>query len=208
MRVKICGITNSEDALVSIKNGADALGFVFYRKSPRYISPKKAREIVRLLPKPIIKIGVFVDSRQKTIKQIAKFCSLNMLQFHGAQTPEFCSRFTGYKVIKAFRVKDRINLKKVLRYKVFAYLFDTYIKSKPGGTGTKFNWELLRQTGNFKRPVFLSGGLNQNNCREAIRIVRPAWVDVSSSLEKKPGRKDHEKIKSFIQQVRLFKKKR
>ncbi|MFZ2603018.1 MAG: phosphoribosylanthranilate isomerase [Candidatus Omnitrophota bacterium] len=202
VKVKICGITNSEDALVSVESGADALGFVFYKKSPRYISPKKAKEIVKLLPKSIIKIGVFVNNRQKTIKQIAKFCSLDMLQFHGAQSPEFCLRFIGYKVIKAFRIKDKINFKKVLRYKVFAYLFDTYTKSKPGGTGKKFNWKLFKHAGNFKHPVFLSGGLNQKNCIKAIRIVKPAWVDISSSVEKKPGQKDHDKIKSFIQQVK------
>lgn len=206
VKVKICGITNLQDALSSLNNGADAIGFVFYKKSPRYISPKKAKEIVKLLPKPIIKIGVFVNNRQKAIKQIAKFCSLDMLQFHGAQSPEFCLRFTGYRVIKAFRIKDKINLKKVLRYKVFAYLFDTYTKSMPGGTGIKFNWKLLRQASNFKKPVFLSGGINQKNCIKAIRIVKPDWVDVSSSLEKKPGQKDHDKVKKFIQKVRLEKR--
>lgn len=206
VKVKICGITNLQDALSSLNNGADAIGFVFYKKSPRYISPKKAKEIVKLLPKPIIKIGVFVNNRQKAIKQIAKFCSLDMLQFHGAQSPEFCLRFTGYRVIKAFRIKDKINLKKVLTYKVFAYLFDTYTKSMPGGTGIKFNWKLLRQAGNFKKPVFLSGGINQKNCIKAIRIVKPDWVDVSSSLEKKPGQKDHDKVKKFIQKVRLEKR--
>ncbi len=202
VKVKICGITNLKDAQEAIKAGADALGFVFYKKSPRYILPQKARAIIRQLPKQVIKAGVFVNTEEKTIKDIAKLCRLDILQFHGDESPEFCKKFKGYKVIKAFRVKDKINFKKILKYRTFACLFDAYIKSKIGGTGKKFNWRLLAHLDKIKRPVFLSGGLTAGNVKEAIRIINPAWVDVSSSLEIKPGQKDHKKIREFIKAVR------
>lgn len=197
-KVKICGITNLEDARASVGTGADALGFVFYKKSPRYITPQKARDIIKQIPKNIIKVGVFVNARQSLIKHIAKFCGLDILQFHGNESPEFCKKFKGYKVIKAFRVKNKIDLKNILRYRTFAYLFDTFVKSKIGGTGKRFNWHELTYLNNIDRPIFLSGGLNEKNVKEAIKCIRPSWVDVSSSVEIKPGQKDHKKIKAFI----------
>lgn len=197
-KVKICGITNLEDARVSISAGCNALGFVFYKKSPRYITPQKARDIIKQIPKNIIKVGVFVNARERIIKQIAKFCGLDILQFHGNESPEFCKKFKGYKVIKAFRVKNKIDLKNILRYRTFAYLFDTFVKSKIGGTGKRFNWHFLTHLDNIDRPIFLSGGLNEKNVKEAIKCIRPSWVDVSSSVEIRPGQKDHKKIQAFI----------
>ena len=202
VKVKICGITNLEDARVSADAGCDALGFVFYKKSPRYISPKRAGDIIKSLPPHIIKIGIFVNAQEQTIKRIAKKCSLNMLQFHGSESPEFCERFRGYKIIKAFRINGAIDIKTVSRYQTFAYLFDTFSKSKVGGTGKRFNWKLIRHIRNIKRPVFLSGGLNVKNVKEAIKSVRPDWVDVSSSVEIKLGKKDHKKVKKFIDTVK------
>ncbi|MDD5505174.1 MAG: phosphoribosylanthranilate isomerase [Candidatus Omnitrophica bacterium] len=199
VKVKICGITNLEDALASLFSGASALGFVFYKKSPRYISPLKARNISRILPKKISRVGVFVDEDARTVKKLARFCGLDMLQFHGRETPVYCRKFKGYKVIKAFSVKQEPDLAKISEYKGCAWLFDTYTKGSSGGTGKKFNWNLLRNTVKMKHPVFLSGGLTARNVAGAIKLLRPDWVDASSGLESMPGKKDHKKIKRFIQ---------
>jgi len=202
VKIKICGITNWEDAVASVASGCDALGFVFYKKSPRYISPKNAQKIIGLLPENILKVGIFVNAQEKTIKDITRYCNLNALQFHGDESVQFCDKFKNYKIIKAFRVKDKINFKNIKQYKIFAYLFDTFIKSKIGGTGKKFDWNLLKQLKGTKRPIFLSGGLNEKNVAEAIKYLRPSWVDVSSSLESRPGKKDPKKIRKFIEAVR------
>jgi phosphoribosylanthranilate isomerase len=202
VKVKICGITNLEDALAAYFSKADAIGFVFYKKSPRYINPKKARNIARILPKDIIKVGVFVDEKEKRIKSIAKMCGLDMLQFHGSESPKFCKRFKGYKIIKAFRIKDKLELAQLGKYNTFALLFDTYSKNRVGGTGKKFNWNLLREKGKIKKVVFLSGGLNTGNINAALKAVNPQWIDVSSSVELRPGKKDHKKIRSFIKKVK------
>jgi phosphoribosylanthranilate isomerase len=202
VKAKICGITNLKDALASTSAGCDALGFVFYRKSPRYISPKKAEAIIKNLPPHIIKIGVFVNAKERTIKRIAKLCSLDMLQFHGKESPAFCQKFADYRIIKAFRVKNCINFENILKYRTFAYLFDTFIASKAGGTGKKFDWRLVNHIGKLKDPVFLSGGLTKVNVKQAIEAVRPHWVDVSSSVEIRPGKKSHKKIREFIKEVK------
>lgn len=196
VKVKICGITNIKDAIISVDAGCDALGFLFYKKSPRYIAPERVREIIRNLPGNVTKIGVFVNAGEKHIKNIAKICNLDILQFHGNESAEFCRKFKGYKIIKGFRVKKKIDLAKILRYKTFAYLFDTFSRSKFGGTGRIFDWSLLSD---IKHPIFLSGGLNAYNVNEAIRKVNPAWVDASSTLEVAPGKKDPKKVRKFIQ---------
>ena len=160
VKVKICGITNLEDALASLFSGADAVGFVFYKKSARYISPLKAGNISRILPKKIARVGVFVDEDIETVRKIARLCHLDMLQFHGGESAEYCRKFKGYKIIKAFPVKGELDLAKISEYKGCACLFDTYSKGKAGGTGRKFNWNLLRNLYKIKRPIFLSGGFN------------------------------------------------
>ncbi|MDD4939378.1 MAG: phosphoribosylanthranilate isomerase [Candidatus Omnitrophica bacterium] len=198
VKVKICGITNLEDAQASANAGCDALGFVFYKKSPRYILPEKAAGIIRKLPGTVMKIGVFVNAREKTIRRIIKRCGINILQFHGRESIEFCRRFKDYKIIKAFRMRGRMDPRQILRYKTFAYLFDAFMESKPGGTGKNFNWKLVRHIDGITRPVFLSGGLSSGNVKKAIEVVRPEWVDVSSSVEIKPGKKDHKKVREFI----------
>ena len=201
VKVKICGITNLEDALNAIDAGCDALGFVFYKKSPRYIEPKRAKEIIEKLPEKILKIGVFVNEKEKSIRSIANLCKLDMLQFHGNESPEFCQKFGGFRVIKAFRVKDKIDLSEILRYNTFAYLFDAFVKSKRGGTGKRFNWGLLRPLAGIRQQIFLSGGINANNAKRAIQVVWPDWIDVSSSVEIRPGKKDQTKVKEFIEAV-------
>ena len=198
VKVKICGITNLEDALAALFSGADAIGFVFYRKSPRFIEPLKARNISRILPKKILRVGVFVNDKEKTVKKIAKLCNLDMLQFHGNEPAVYCDKFKGYKVIKAFRVKNEINLEEISKYKVFGCLFDTFSKERAGGTGKKFNWNLLKNIDKIDGQVFLSGGLTEENVKSAIKKLRPDWVDVSSAVELKPGKKDHKKIQKFI----------
>ncbi len=203
VKVKICGITNLEDAKASAGAGCDGVGFVFYKKSPRYIVPERARDIIKRLSPHLIKIGVFVNGREKTIKRIAKLCGLNILQFHGNESLKFCSKFKDYKIIKAFRIKNKINPQKIIKYKTFAYLFDTFVESKVGGTGKNFDWNLVRHIDGITRPVFLSGGLTASNVRKAIEIVQPDWVDVSSSVEIRPGKKDYRKVRNFIKAAKL-----
>ncbi|MFH1414168.1 MAG: phosphoribosylanthranilate isomerase [Candidatus Omnitrophota bacterium] len=202
VRVKICGITNSQDAENSIQAGSNALGFVFYRNSPRYITPDKASAIIQGLPKKIKKIGVFVNAREDSIRRIARVCRLDMLQFHGNQSAEFCRKFRNYKVIKAFRIKDKIETDKISEYLTYAYMFDAFRKNKFGGTGKKFNWNLLKSIDKIKRVIFLSGGLTERNVARAIKAVQPDWVDVSSAVEIRPGKKDHRKLKKFIRAVK------
>jgi phosphoribosylanthranilate isomerase len=210
VKVKICGITNLEDALASFFAGAAALGFVFYKKSPRYIRPNKAENISRILPKRIKRVGVFVNEKVAAVKKIAKLCGLDMLQFHGQESYSYCQKFKGYKIIKAFRIAKLEDLDEVSQYKTFAYLFDSFSHTQAGGTGKKFNWKILAQSAriepvkvspgeSIKPIVFLSGGLTAGNLRQAVKLLKPDWVDVSSSLESRPGKKDHQKIKRFIQ---------
>jgi phosphoribosylanthranilate isomerase len=199
IKVKICGITNLKDALDSVAAGCDAIGFVFYKKSPRYINPLKAREIAAKLPQRIIKIGVFVNDTKRNIVKIAKVCRLDMIQFHGHESAQFCRKFRDYKIIKAFRIKDSINKKEVSRYKTFAYLFDTFNKFTAGGTGNSFDWEIISKIDWIKKKVFLSGGLNEHNLQKATKIVQPDWLDVSSSVEERIGKKDKHKLERFIQ---------
>ncbi len=201
-KVKICGITNLEDALAALFYKADALGFVFFKKSPRYITLAKAANISRILPKKILRVGVFVNANEAQVKKIARRCGLNILQFHGKESPEFCLRFKGYKVVKAFRVGENIDLRTIAEYKTYAYLFDAFVKGRAGGTGKRFDWNLLKKLDKIKRPVFLSGGLNSGNIRRALQLARTDWVDLSSGVESSLGKKDHKKIKNFIAKIK------
>jgi phosphoribosylanthranilate isomerase len=202
VRVKICGITNLADALYSFFSGADALGFVFYKKSPRYIQPRRAQAICGILPKKILRVGVFVDEDVTTVKRIAKLCHLDMLQFHGQESNSYCQKFKGYKIIKAFRIGKKEDLDEIFEYNTFAYLFDSFSKAQAGGSGKKFNWKILAQSARIEPIVFVSGGLTTSNVHQAVKLLKPDWVDASSSLELKPGKKDHQKINRFIQAVK------
>lgn len=196
-KVKICGITNLKDALAAAKLGADAIGFVF-AKSPRRITPEKARDIVLKLPWRLVRIGVFVNERPETVNRIARSCGLDLVQLHGDETPSYCKKIYP-RVIKAVRVKSGKDLDKISDYKVTAILLDTYSKGKYGGTGKTFDWSLAKKVKRFKVPVILSGGLNEKNISDAVREVRPYAVDVSSGVESSPGRKNAKKMKKVIE---------
>lgn len=188
MKVKICGITNHEDAQKAMYYGAYAAGFIFHKKSPRYVSPSKARKLIEALPPFIVPVGVFVDLKEKAVRDICQFTRIRTVQFHGEETPLYCKRFTDYKIIKAFRVNDMFDPVGVRKYKVDAYLFDTYQENVIGGTGKTFNWEVLKGH-KFEKPVILSGGLTAENVADAIGSVNPYAVDVSSGVEKTPESK-------------------
>lgn len=201
VKVKICGITNLTDALSAQNLGANALGFVFYPKSSRYILPEAAQKIISQLNKKIKKIGVFVNADPASVKKTAGICRLDMLQFHGDETPDFCRKFNKYKVIKAFRIKNEDSLKDIEKYPVDYYLFDTFKKDSFGGTGSNFNWDILKGLKTSK-PFFLSGGLNPKNIIRALKAARADWVDVSSGVEAKPGIKDKKLLRDFIDKAR------
>lgn len=202
VKVKICGITNLKDALYAVSHGADALGFVFYKSSPRYIRPENASAIIRQLPKSVKRVGVFVNARESTIRKVAGNLKLDMLQLHGNESEVFCSRFKGFKVIKAFRVKRKINIADLSKYDVWAYLFDTFVRSKFGGTGKRFDLQLLNCIKYLRKTIFLSGGLDPEYVSKALKRFPAEWVDASSSLEIYPGKKDPQKVRRFIRNAK------
>jgi phosphoribosylanthranilate isomerase len=196
-RVKICGITNLADAQAAVEAGADALGFIFYEKSPRFVSLKTAAEISKQLPPFIMRAGVFVDAPEDFVLRAIGECGLTLLQFHGDEPPEFCTQF-GLMSMKAFRIRDAESLKKIPDYQTDAYLLDAFSSTTLGGTGERFDWDLAVAAQKFGKPVFLAGGLTPENVADAVRKVRPFGVDVSSGVESAPGKKDHAKVKAFI----------
>jgi len=204
-KIKVCGITNLEDALCAARCGAYFLGFIFYKKSKRYVSPAKAASIIKALPKKIIKVGVFVNEKLEIVKKIAKVCGLDLLQFHGDETPAYLNGFRGYKIIKVVRVKDEASLEHLKKYPCSIFLFDTFKKDKFGGTGEIFDWGFLKSLKALKKPFIVSGGLSPENVGLLVRQVRPFGVDVSSGVEISPGKKDHQLIKKFIDAVRQIK---
>ncbi len=199
MHIKICGITNIEDALAAVDYGADALGFVFYPASPRYVSPQTAREITSFLPPFVTTIGVFVNEEESKIKEIMKYAGINVLQLHGDEPPEMCSIW--HKVIRALRVKDLIDLKPLAACSVSAFLLDAYSSGQFGGTGQIFNWDIAVEAKRYGH-IILSGGLNPDNIEKAIKWVRPYAVDVSSGIEAEKGKKNLKKMKLFIERAR------
>ncbi len=201
-RVKVCGITRREDALRAADLGVDALGFVFYPPSPRFIRPEEAAEIIRALPPFVARVGVFVDRPAAEIHSIASECALTAVQLHGKEAPDFCERFR-VKVIKAFRVRDGRLPPEIDQYRTDAILLDTYQEGIPGGTGTPFSWEAARKAKPYGR-IILAGGLDCGNVREAMEAVRPYAVDVSSGVEEAPGRKDAKRMAEFVNKVKAF----
>jgi phosphoribosylanthranilate isomerase len=202
MIIKICGITRKEDALAAVDAGADMLGFVFWKKSKRYVEPVRVRDIINELPPSVKKVGVFVDENEKAVWDLAEDLGLDALQFHGNETAPYCALFKDlFKVIKAFRVKDRESLIPIHNYQTDYYMLDTYTEAAPGGTGTAFDWKVIKDF-EFLKPVILSGGLTPENVARAIREVSPFGVDVSSGVESSPGKKDAELIRRFITNAR------
>jgi phosphoribosylanthranilate isomerase len=197
VKVKICGITNTPDALAAAEAGADAVGFVFYQGSPRFVTPPKVASIVREMPQFIMRVGLFVNAPEDEVVRAISECGLNLLQFHGDEPPEYCLQF-GLMSMKAFRVKDADSLKILPEYPTDAWLLDAYSPNQLGGTGHNFNWDLAVEAHKLGRPVFLAGGLTPENVAEAVRRVRPYGVDVSSGVESAPGKKDAAKVKAFV----------
>lgn len=201
VKVKICGITNLADAQAAVEAGADLLGFVFYEKSPRHVTVRTAREIVRQLPPSVAKVGVFVNAPDELITQALGECGLNVLQFHGEEAPADCVKF-GVMSMKAFRVRDAESLRALPAYPTDAWLLDAYTADVRGGTGATFNWDLAVEAVKFGRPIFLAGGLTADNVAEAVRRVRPFAVDVSSGVEIAQGKKDHAMVRTFVTTVK------
>jgi len=200
-KIKICGITNLDDARAAADFGADALGFVFFKNSPRAISPQKAAAIIAKLPVFITTVGVFVDESRTEIQKIVGETGIDIIQLHGDESPESC--LLPRRVIKGVRVKSLESLEPLKRYQglVAAFLLDTYASQMPGGTGQVFNWDIAVEAKNFGR-IILAGGLTQENISEAIRRVKPYAVDVSSGVELEKGKKDHTKMKLFIERAK------
>lgn len=200
-KIKICGITNYDDARAAVDFGADALGFVFFRESPRNISPEKAAVIISKLPVFITTVGVFVDEPVENIQKVVDQTGLEVIQLHGDEPPESCR--LSRRVIKGIRVKSLESLEPLKSYRdlVSAFLLDTFAPHMLGGTGQVFNWDIAIEAKAFGR-IILAGGLTPENISEAIRKVRPYAVDVSSGVELVKGKKDHQKMRLFIERAK------
>ena len=202
-RVKICGITNVEDARFAVEMGADALGFNFYKKSPRVITPERVRDIVSELPPFVTAVGVFVNERRETIERIANVASLGALQLHGDETPEFCKEFSR-PVVRVLRVGETLVAGQIEPYAeagVTTFLLDKAKEGFYGGTGETFDWRAAVFAKSYGR-VILAGGMTPDNVREGIESVSPYAVDTSSGVESESGRKDHAKVKAFIENAK------
>lgn len=196
IRVKICGITNAQDARDAIALGADALGFIF-ADSPRKITVREARPIIESLPPFISCVGLFVNEYVERVREVCGLCGIHTIQLHGDEPPEYLSDLTGYKIIKAFRVQDKSVLDTFKDYPVDAFLLDGYTEDKMGGTGTVFPWKIAREAKRFGQ-IIIAGGLTPENVADAVTIAQPYAVDVSSGVEKSAGKKDKELMRKFI----------
>ncbi|XCN74782.1 MAG: phosphoribosylanthranilate isomerase [Candidatus Electrothrix aestuarii] len=207
IRIKMCGITNLEDATAAVDAGVDALGFIFYEKSPRNIDPEVARIIIEQLPPFVSTVGVFVDRKRQEVEEIIRFCRLGYAQLHGQESPKYCERLTRFaapcQVIKALRVGEHLQASDITPYNdhVKGFLLDTYQKGVKGGTGQRFDWSLIQGL-KLQRDFILAGGLDAESVREAVENVSPYALDVNSGVEASPGQKDYSLIKKFIRQVR------
>jgi phosphoribosylanthranilate isomerase len=195
VKVKICGITNLEDALLCEKLGADALGFIFYDKSKRYLEPKTADDIIKKLSPFTLKVGVFVNETPENINVISNLAGLNLVQLHGDETPKQMAEIN-LPTIKSFRVSDDFDFNILNDYKNCYFLFDSYSISEYGGTGKTFNWNIIPE--NLKCKIILSGGISSTNIKRIINEVNPYAVDVSSSVEEYSGKKNEIKLKEFF----------
>jgi phosphoribosylanthranilate isomerase len=201
--VKICGITNLDDALAAVHAGADALGFNFYRPSPRYITPQQARKIIDQLPDSILTAGVFVNEELNTVRAIANEASLRALQLHGDESAEYCRGLgADFYVIKTFAVSDSFDVQALAPYNVEAIMLDTKHNNLRGGTGRVFDWSVAVRVAPTIPKLFLAGGLSPENVENAVEIVRPFAVDACSALEDRPGKKNEERMRVFVNAVR------
>lgn len=202
-RVKICGITNLDDAAAAAGYGADAIGFIFWERSPRYINEKAASRILKETAPFITAVGVFVNETTDKIRAVIKETGINCVQLHGDEPPESCEDLAadGVKVIKAFRVREKKDIQGLIAYPASAYLLDTYREGMMGGTGETFNWDIAVEA-KKSGTIILSGGLTPENVSEAVKRVGPYAVDVSSGVEISPGRKDPDKVRRFIKEAK------
>ena len=205
VKVKICGMTNLKDVKVAVDGGVDAVGFIFYKKSPRSVTMQAVRKIVLELPPFVDSVGVFVNETAEQINKIADRCNLDRVQLHGNESPTFCKKIRR-RVIKAIRVKDIQSLKKLSDYPVSSFLLDTFSEDQYGGTGKVFDWNLAYPAKRYG-PIILAGGLTPNNVRQAIQRILPYWVDVCSGVESQPGIKYHKKMQIFLKNVKAERKK-
>ncbi len=201
MKVKICGITNIEDANLSYNLGADVIGFIFYKKSKRYIQPNKAKEIINNLPVFVLKVGVFVNESAEEINKISKEIKLNIIQLHGEESPEIISEIDP-PVIKAFRVGENFDYSILEKYKNCSFLLDALDEKEYGGTGQMFNWNKIPEE--LRRKIILAGGISIENIEKIFKEIKPKAIDVSSSLEIEPGKKDKKKLKQFFKKYNLL----
>ncbi len=201
-RIKVCGMTQRGDVELAVGFGVDALGFIFVKNSPRYISPEEVREITSTVPPFVNMVGVFQNEDPAIVQEIVQYCGLSVVQLHGIEPPEY-SETLSCGVVKAFRVKDDMTPGDLEAYRgtVDAFLFDTYQKGTAGGTGETFDWQLVNKL-TPPGPVILAGGISPENVRAAILEVRPFAVDVNSRVEIEPGVKDMEKVRTLVEEVR------
>jgi phosphoribosylanthranilate isomerase len=202
MKIKICGITNLEDALLCESLGADALGFIFYKNSKRYIAPENAYEIIKFLTPFTMKVGVFVNEPDSVTNNIACTAKLNAVQLHSDELPESINKIT-LPVIRSFRVDENFDYQALENFPDVYYLLDTYSKTEYGGTGKVFNWENI--PGKYKNKIILAGGVSVDNLEEIYTKIKPAAIDLSSSLESEPGKKDPERVKEFFKKLNELK---
>jgi phosphoribosylanthranilate isomerase len=200
-QIKICGITNPEDALCAAACGADAVGFIFHPASPRYITPKRAKEIIAGLPADLVKVGVFVNREADDVAQTVEDCGLDLIQFHGDESPEYCRRFPPERVIKAVFLRCVEELIVLDAYDVRAFLADFREAGRYGGTGKPADWGLASRLGKT-HPLILAGGLRIENIAEALAAVAPQAVDINSGIERAPGLKDHDRMRRIVGMIR------
>lgn len=205
IRVKICGITSVEDALAAVEAGADALGFVLHQGSPRYVSPRDIGHIVKAVPPFVIPVGVFVNEPVEHVREVMDTCGLLLAQLHGDESPAYCEAL-GRSSLRGIRLRDRQSMSAMSGYQacehVRAFVIDAFSEAGYGGTGRLANWSLAAEVAREAR-VVLAGGLTPDNVQEAVQSVRPYGVDVSSGVEASPGKKDHEKLRAFVQAAKL-----
>lgn len=202
MKIKICGITRKEDALLCSEYGADAIGFIFYPKSKRYIQPERAKEIANLLPPLFMKIGVFVNEKITEVNRIAKLVGLNAVQLHGSESPEYVEQMT-HPVIKSFGVDNSFDFSKIDAYRNCEILLDVKDTDQFGGTGKSFDWNLIPNA--LRDKGIIAGGVSSNNIKKIYSLINPGAVDLSSSVEASPGIKDKNKIIEVLNIIKQIK---
>ncbi len=196
VKVKICGNTTLDDTMAAVEAGADAVGFVFYAKSPRAVDPEAAAAIIARLPPFVTPVGVFVNEDLSVVRRVMRECGIPLAQLHGDESPQYCAEL-GRAALKAIRVRDRRDLQRLAQYQVGGFVLDAFVEGTPGGTGVTIDWDLACEA-KASVPIILAGGLTPGNVAEAIGRVRPYGVDVSSGVEASPGKKDHAKVRAFI----------